>query len=693
MDKKKSNFETKLLSGFKPNEIETTVNKKSEMNKAVPYGPANNTRTNFCPKILMALIISFICINVTWGQNISKTSKSQTRQSYSALLDSAQHFLPLDANQSILYVEGALRELNRSKRRDQSAVSQAYFLLGDIYFHWKAYDLAISNYQKAMETDPSKYRRLDGYSIRVQMARSYLLSNQYNKSKSLILDLQKQRGLLAYQQIELWEILGDIWKGLSRQKEALDAYNKALKTAQKAALNDKIIALNSKIGEVYSQEGDFYNAERNLQNSIQIAQQQSVQQEVTQNEKLADLYRGNNQFDKEIQIRKNSLDQIEKLPAKKIDSLSSQSINYDIADAYVEQKRYNEAIPYLNKSIQVAAESRDLETEKNAVQRLSEVYKQVGDYDNSLLNYQKYVTLVDLLYAKKEQEIKAASSFTKTLALKQNRIDILEKDRELSENQLKRIESERELIKERNRKQELLIYFLLGGLSLLFLVVYLMYRSNQQKKLANNLLALKSLRSQMNPHFIFNALNSVNSFIAKNDERTANKYLTDFSTLMRTVLEHSEKDFIPLSREIELIQLYLTLEHARFKEKFDYHFDLAENIDLDHFEIPPMLIQPYIENAVWHGLRYKKGKGQLTITIHQKDANNLVITIADNGIGRTKSKALKTKNQLKQTSKGMGNISSRIAILNEMYAGKISVQVNDLQEDGGGTVVILEIKK
>ena len=225
------------------------------------------------------------------------------------------------------------------------------------------------------------------------------------------------------------------------------------------------------------------------------------------------------------------------------------------------------------------------------------------------------------------------------------------------------------------------------------LATFFYYRSNRQQKLANNLLALKSLRSQMNPHFIFNALNSVNNYIAKSDERNANRFLSDFSVLMRTVLENSEEDFIPLSKELELLELYVKLEHSRFPDKFDYEVKIAENIDINSFDIPPMLLQPYIENAIWHGLRYKKEKGFLKIKVIQLTSNLLQIEILDNGIGRKKSADLKTENQKKQKSKGMGNIKRRVAILNDMYKNKVDVSISNLQEDQTGTKVILKLKK
>jgi LytS/YehU family sensor histidine kinase len=197
----------------------------------------------------------------------------------------------------------------------------------------------------------------------------------------------------------------------------------------------------------------------------------------------------------------------------------------------------------------------------------------------------------------------------------------------------------------------------------------------------------------MNPHFIFNALNSVNSFIAQNDERTANRYLTDFSTLMRSVLNNSEEDFISLEKEIELLELYLKLEHSRFRDKFDYELIVDKNIDQGQFQIPPMLLQPYVENAVWHGLRYKQEKGFLKVTLVKVDEETIRIEISDDGIGREKSKALKTDYQKKQKSKGMQNIKQRIKILNEMYKDKVDVFIEDLNEDKTGTKIVLTLKK
>ena len=135
------------------------------------------------------------------------------------------------------------------------------------------------------------------------------------------------------------------------------------------------------------------------------------------------------------------------------------------------------------------------------------------------------------------------------------------------------------------------------------------------------------------------------------------------------------------------------LEHFRFKDKFEYVLEVDPNLDVEAFEIPPMLSQPYVENAVWHGMRYKEEKGSLIIAFTQKDTNTAVITVTDDGVGRAKSKALKTDNQKKQKSKGMSNIEKRISILNEMYGDRVDVTISDVFETGEGTKVSLTLKK
>ncbi len=471
--------------------------------------------------------------------------------------------------------------------------------------------------------------------------------------------------------------------------------------ATKNQITPKMTDLNSKIADVYAQDNQLMEAEAYYGNSLQLANELAPKRALQEKEKVADFYNKKSQYNQEIAIRKNSLEELGRLksPASEEgrrdlgDTITEQRINYKIANAYIAQDRYNEAIPYLERSIVQADSEDDLVVQKDATRKLSEVYEYKGDFNRALETYQSYVTLVDTLYIRKEQEISRAARFNKEIASTQSRITGLEQERELSQSKYDLALTEQELAEESYKRQRWIIYSLIFGIILTGLAAFFFYRSNQQQKLANNLLALKSLRSQMNPHFIFNALNSVNNFIAKSDERSANRYLSEFSTLMRSVLENSEEDFIPLDKELELLEIYVKLEHSRFPDKFDYSINVDENLDVNSYKIPPMLLQPYIENAIWHGLRYKEEKGYLEISVRAKEPNKVEIQIVDDGIGRKKSASLKTQNQKRQKSRGMGNIKQRVAILNDMYGDKVDVSIADLKNDGTGTKVIFTLKK
>lgn len=419
-------------------------------------------------------------------------------------------------------------------------------------------------------------------------------------------------------------------------------------------------------------------------------------------DRVADFYNSNNLYSKEIKLRKKNLEDLEKSgsetqvakgPLNDSVVVTSQRINYKIGNAFLLQDKYDEALPYLEKSISEANSKEDLIVKKDATRKLSEAYGSLGDFEKARQAFEDYVDLVNELTLRNEQEISQANRLRKNIQQNQTRIMSLEADRKLERIRIDSYQREQELIEKSNSVQKYTIYSLIFGMILLAITIYLLYRNSKQQKLANNLLALKSLRTQMNPHFIFNALNSVNNYIALNDERNANRYLSEFSTLMRTVLENSDEDFIPLSKELELLDLYVRLEHLRFQDKFDYEINVDEKLKVSEFQIPPMLLQPYIENAIWHGLRYKDEKGVLKISIIPKTDEMIEIIIEDDGIGRKRSMELKTKNQLRQKSKGMGNIKKRIAILNDMYKDKVDVSVTDVFEDGQGTKVILTLKK
>jgi two-component system sensor histidine kinase YesM len=221
---------------------------------------------------------------------------------------------------------------------------------------------------------------------------------------------------------------------------------------------------------------------------------------------------------------------------------------------------------------------------------------------------------------------------------------------------------------------------------LLLLLFFWIVKTLFAIKIKNKEIALQSLRREMNPHFIFNSLNSVNQFIAENNELEANKYLTSYSNLMRNTMENSNKDFITLDDELEQLKKYLELEHLRFQDKFDFTISVDPELDPERTLVPNMILQPHIENAIWHGLRYLDAKGLLQLQV-QLSNGKVMIRIDDNGIGLAKSQELKTSNQKVHQSRGMSNTKERIALLNGLYKKNISFQITEKACPETGTIV------
>ena len=204
-------------------------------------------------------------------------------------------------------------------------------------------------------------------------------------------------------------------------------------------------------------------------------------------------------------------------------------------------------------------------------------------------------------------------------------------------------------------------------------------------------LELKTVRLQLNPHFMFNALGAIQHYINNNDKRLAINYLADFARLMRLFLESSKKRFVTLADEMEMIQLYVSLEQMRFDHKFEVNYKIAENIDPDEVELPSLLLQPFIENAINHGLYHKKEKGLLSIGVQSDDENHIQFIIEDDGIGRTRAADIKKQSLRKHKSRGTEIVQERLETLNASGEILLKLTVNDAfvnQEDCGTRVVL-----
>ena len=236
------------------------------------------------------------------------------------------------------------------------------------------------------------------------------------------------------------------------------------------------------------------------------------------------------------------------------------------------------------------------------------------------------------------------------------------------------------------------LMFFIAGL-IIFAIVY--YQFSRVKKEA----ALKqqraeaemaALRAQMNPHFIFNCMNTIDAYIHKNRHHEASEFLHEFSDLMRMVLENSRLDLVPLERDLQALRLYISLEEQRNKHRFTHYIDLPEELAAENYHIPPMLIQPFVENAILHGLRHKEGGGGLLSIRFTKTADSLVCTIGDNGIGRSKAAAINQGTASEQSSLGIRVTRERLHLLQVHSSKKATAEIAD-GADGQGTIVILTL--
>jgi Histidine kinase len=315
----------------------------------------------------------------------------------------------------------------------------------------------------------------------------------------------------------------------------------------------------------------------------------------------------------------------------------------------------------------------------------------------------KEQTEAQLTLLDKNNEIKDQQLLIKDQSLKEQ---ILLKEQQQS--QLTLSDKENKLKDERLKQQAFIRNALLAGLLLFILLGVFIFRSISFKRKNEKLaigktqselmqkmseLEMQALRAQMNPHFIFNCLSSINRFILKNESKIASNYLTRFSRLMRMVLNNSQKPLIALDDELEMLELYLEMERLRFKNSFDYGITFLNKLESDNIFIPPLLLQPFCENAIWHGLMHKEGTGRLDIELSMQD-NILNCIVTDNGVGREKAEEMKSKTAEKEKSMGLKITTERLALLNRENGLNTFYEIEDMKDKTGnaaGTKVTLKI--
>lgn len=593
------------------------------------------------------------------------------------MLEKAWKMSGASPEEAIRMVEGILQQSIKTAGRRSEA--ESYLVLGNIYEQAGQTTLAHQRYtqalralrrEKAPDLRPAILYRLGNAELEeglYEAARAHFkecLASTADKK----LAARCEEGLAG-----LAVATGNIQEGV-RLFDSLQVYYKTIPDSIALA------RIGAKKASLFAARQDLSLARQSYDNSLNYIQQQQLDyQDYAPIEQANRAIIQSSESEKEkIDLSLNTVKSQQNIQLPPEARIGEQ---LQLAGFYLDKGDLEEAERYVKASRSLIRENVNPASSAEVYKKSSELNLRKGAYEAAMEDYRQYITENDKVLLQKQKELDRQVAILK----EQGKIDLLVKDFDIEE-------KERELLQSRVRAQRLLIFFLclllLGaGLSLYFIM-----KNVHRRRHANQLLLLKSLRAQMNPHFIFNALNSVNNFISRNDERAANKFLADFARLMRLVLDHSQKDFISFEEEIQMLEIYLRLEHLRFRDKFDYIFEKEADIDYSSLEVPPMLLQPFIENAIWHGLRYKEGKGRLEVSI-SREGGYAVVVISDNGIGRKRSMALKTSHQARYRSTGLENINQRIALINQAYRKKYEVAVEDhfpgMEETG--TKVTLKI--
>lgn len=618
----------------------------------------------------------------------SQLSKYRSSNVSDDLLNRAEKETSTDPESALDKVQEALAE--SIAQNNEFNEGRSYLLLGDINSKIPEWKLAVQNYQKAYDIlkkyNNPKAGGSDEFKRALQgLAKANLEAGNYEASLTNYKELLNSRINSRERQ--------DVQLALSEVQYRMGNYDESLKLAQNVSPSaaprtsepsEAIIRSQQQnmLAKNYARKNDLENTTRALDSSLNTLRSSqpastsgaglaSIEQT---KEEVANTLRDQGRVEDEIAVRNQAIEfniQNNSLAAVTKDKVELGRI----LEAKGERSK---ALKELLDAAAIADTINDPKEQEIAYLSLADLYEKNGQPNNALGAYRKYSEAVK----RSEEQAVVKMEERSRLLKKQSDID------ELSE-ELYIDRSEDNAQQAVIARQQIIIFSLVAIVLLIGVTSAFMYRSAQSSKRANQLLALKSLRSQMNPHFIFNALNSVNHFIAQQDERTANRFLSEFSQLMRLVLENSQEDFITLQKEQEILALYMKLEHYRFRDKFNYEIEIDDSINAESILVPPMLIQPYLENAVWHGLRYRDSVGFLKLSM-TRDNGSLVVTITDNGIGRRKSAELKTENQKKHKSTGLKNIKERLQILNHVYRTHYEVNVSD-GASNEGTVVEIKI--
>ncbi len=525
--------------------------------------------------------------------------------------------------------------------------------------------------------------------IRKGLAKAYgsigiVFSEQSNYAKALQFHLKAVR---MYEQLKdtektarIYNNIGIVYQAQHNYFKALDYFIRAQKIQEKT--NDK------NIGITLTNIGNSYRNQKNYPKASEYYAKAKIALERFPNPRaLGELY---NNFGLQLKASNQSEEAIQnwKLAIVAFESIDDK---FGVADTYIylgellfEQGKFTDALTSANKALSLARQLNIPEQIALSEKLLSEIYQKQNDSQNALLHYKLYSIAKDSLSnhenIRKSVQAEMNFDFEKREAL-----------------QKKEIEKKELIFAEQSKRHAMQTFFIVLFVLLLVGIGFLIYNRIQLKKTLTLQKELaeyeqKALHLQMNPHFVFNCLGSISSFIVQNGTDSAIKYLSKFSKLMRLTLEYSKESLIPIDKEIESLQNYLELEQLRFNQKFNFNIQKSPEIE-DDMAIPPLLLQPFVENAIIHGLIPKKENGQIDVSFSIEN-QNLICMITDNGIGFNKSQKLKENLVSVHKSMALDITKKRLEMMESVTAKASHVSISELKDVSGnvtGTKVILNL--
>ncbi len=513
------------------------------------------------------------------------------------------------------------------KLNDEIGIATALNQTGNVYYRWGDLISSLEFYEQALNIQKKLNDKQGMCSTLNNIGNIYYSWKNYDKALQNyfeVLDIKKQLRDSTEIPNNLINI-GSAYLGLKDFKKAKDYYNKALLLTQKS--DDKSMMANC------------------LLNMGVLSFEQKRYQEA-------------------ISYYNMAYDLLSKLDNK----LGMAMVFRNFAETKIKTGNILQAEGYLKQALVLAKAENMTSLVAECYYLYSEIYRQKQDYRLALESYTKYNTLDDSIFNEKARQ--QLSNLQARYETEKKKKEIQQKTRQIAQ-------------KEKQIKEQRLSFFLIFSIFIIigwFVVYFFRNKTRSKQKLLEeeiNRQRQQALSAQMNPHFISNALNSIQKYFLNNDFEKANEFLADFGALIRKVLENSRENLIPLKNEIDYLKLYLSLENLRLDEKFLFNIKLSEGLEPSNLLVPPLILQPYVENAIWHGIAPLPDKGRIQIEIMEKN-DFLVCVIEDNGIGINRSKMEKQKYARKKKSLAMDITKERLRLLNHSTKNKYVVTITDI---------------